>query len=236
MIGLILVSLLISGSGTDMSVQSDSMPITSTPIGDHGLISWNGYPIDGEISPGLWVKTDPLPGESYSIRGGRMDAYILGGSRWYTNKVNFTATDQLTYDATIYGMNMWGSTRAPIGDVLLDPSASKDVYDKKSTVGLLNLQSGALGWTRTYYAYNNGVYINVESDISLNSQYLDNIMDVHWGTVTGHELGHSWGLGDIYGVAQFKDDTDQLMHYYIGPKTSIHNGDRVGVNLLYGGS
>ena len=46
-------------------------------------------------------------------------------------------------------------------------------------------------------------------------------------------MGHTLGLGDLYGLTQFKYDTNQVMHYYTGVKRTLGNGDKTGVWKLY---
>ena len=92
-----------------------------------------------------------------------------------------------------------------------------------------------LAYTRTYSS--SGVAI--ESDVVYNS-------NVNWATdgvnkydvqaVAIHELGHTIRLADIYGVAQFGSDTDEMMHYYAGPRRSLGPGESNRCPALYGPS
>jgi hypothetical protein len=55
-------------------------------------------------------------------------------------------------------------------------------------------------------------------------------------SVALHEMGHTIGLGDLYGKPAYSGDTDQVMHYYTGVKHELGVGDRTGAQKLYGGS
>ena len=77
----------------------------------------------------------------------------------------------------------------------------------------------------------------MESDINMNTAYSwsttgsGSKIDVQ--SVVLHEMGHSIGLGDLYGKAQFASDKRQVMHYYTGVKRTLGNGDATGVWTLY---
>jgi hypothetical protein len=53
-------------------------------------------------------------------------------------------------------------------------------------------------------------------------------------SVVLHELGHSIGLGDLYGKSQFATDKRQVMHGYNGLKRTLGNGDKTGIWAMYG--
>ncbi|HUS75805.1 MAG TPA: matrixin family metalloprotease [Methanothrix sp.] len=118
--------------------------------------------------------------------------------------------------------------------VTLDPGANVDTYDNKNVHAWASI-SGGLAYARTY-SYSGMV---IESDVVYNS-------NVNWATngvnnydvqaVATHELGHTIGLADLYGIAQFDSDRDEIMHYYAGPRHSLGPGDRAGVQALYGPS
>jgi len=118
--------------------------------------------------------------------------------------------------------------------VTLDPGAKVDAQDNKNVHAWASI-SGGLAYTRTY-AYSG---VAVESDVVYNSNAnwaTDGVNNYDVQAVATHELGHTIGLADLYGKAQFESDTDEMMHYYAGPRRSLGPGDRAGVQALYGPS
>ena len=118
--------------------------------------------------------------------------------------------------------------------VTLDPGANVDARDNRNVHAWAPI-SGGLAYTRTY-SYSG---VAVESDVVYNSNvnwFTDGVNKYDVQAVAIHELGHTVGLADIYGVAQFGSDTDEMMHYYAGPRRNLGPGDRAGVQALYGPS
>ena len=124
---------------------------------------------------------------------------------------------------------------------LVTPSSTVkvDTYDGKNTVAWKPFGAGALAYARTWYRGTkvDGYYSALESDINMNTAYSwsttgsGSKIDVQ--SVVLHEMGHSIGLGDLYGKAQFANDKRQVMHYYTGVKRTLGNGDATGVWTLY---
>jgi hypothetical protein len=74
-----------------------------------------------------------------------------------------------------------------------------------------------------------GYYSAIESDLSFNTKYgwsTSGTKNYDVQTTALHELGHTIGLGDLYGKSQFSGDTRQIMHYYTGVKTTLETATR----------
>ena len=83
-----------------------------------------------------------------------------------------------------------------------------------------------------------GIISSIDSDLVFNMDYSWRT-DGSWNgvdvqTAALHEMGHTLGLGDIYGKPVFKYDTRQVMHYYTDVKRTLGNGDMTGIWKLYG--
>lgn len=113
----------------------------------------------------------------------------------------------------------------------------------------LSLAPSALAYSRTRYGSPkvDGYYTVYESDVSYNTRYSwttdlntagnNNgiIFDVQ--TVALHELGHTLGLGDLYTLPSTdprRGDYSQIMNSYNDPQRWLGNGDKAGIQKLYG--
>jgi hypothetical protein len=198
-----------------------------------------------------------LTGPATTATGGRSSAYTLLGYRWNTKDPQLKWA--LKDDAYITGeglsasnvkraieaaSNTWdaGTNQNLFADTnLVTPSSTVkvDTYDGKNTVAWKPFGAGALAYARTWYRGTkvDGYYSALESDINMNTAYSwsttgsGSKIDVQ--SVVLHEMGHSIGLGDLYGKAQFANDKRQVMHYYTGVKRTLGNGDATGVWTLY---
>jgi len=135
-----------------------------------------------------------------------------------------------------------------------DPFTSTPVSDGYSVNGWWSLGSSYLGIARWWSngQLSDGYYSITEADIWYNK---DKQWTVDWNTAVGngfvydlqsvatHELGHSIGMGDIYSTAYGgtlpssdprTSDFEQVMNVYDGPQRTLGNGDRTGVQKLYG--
>ncbi len=188
--------------------------------------------------------------------GGRKEAYVLGGWRW--NAANPNIKLYVKNDANLKGENLnpdavknavgaaaetWDAvTNKELFDniVGLSTTVNTDTRDNTNVVAWKYLSDApnALAYTRTWYNLNKvgGYYSATESDVSLNTKYGWSTSGGHYDVQTTvlHELGHTIGLGDLYGKSQFTGDTRQVMHYYTGIKRTLGNGDKNGAWLLYG--
>jgi predicted SprT family Zn-dependent metalloprotease len=93
-------------------------------------------------------------------------------------------------------------------------------------------------WYKTQGIPVGTMYPILESDMTFNSNLkwtaTGEAGKLDFQSVVLHELGHTIGLGDLYGRAEFSTDTCQVMHYYTGVKRTLGNGDATGVWKLYG--
>jgi len=242
-------SMQIIGSG-DISMSVDGL--SNDGSGSFGLGAANTR--KGTVSSDTSAL---LTGPATTATGGRSSANTLLGYRWNTKDPQLKWA--LKNDAYITGeglsasnvksaieaaSNTWdaGTNQNLFADtnlVTLSPTVKADTYDSKNTVAWKPFGAGALAYARTWYRGTKvgGYYSAAESDINMNTAYSwsttgsGSKIDVQ--SVVLHEMGHSIGLGDLYGKAQFASDKRQVMHYYTGVKRTLGNGDATGVWTLY---
>jgi hypothetical protein len=242
-------SMQIIGSG-DISMSVDGL--SNGGSGSFGLGAANT--MKGTISSDTSAL---LTGPATTATGGRSSAYTVLGYRW--NQKDPQLKWALKNDAYMTGeglsasnvkraieaaSNTWdaGTNQNLFADtnlVTLSPSVKADTYDGKNTVAWKPFGAGALAYARTWYRGTKvgGYYSALESDINMNTGYSwsttgsGSKIDVQ--SVALHEMGHSIGLGDLYGKSQFANDKRQVMHYYTGVKRTLGNGDATGVWTLY---
>jgi hypothetical protein len=91
-------------------------------------------------------------------------------------------------------------------------------------------------WYKTQGIPVGQMYPILESDMTFNSNLkwttTGEAGKLDFQSVVLHELGHTIGLGDIYGRPI--NDGKQVMGYYTGVRRSLGNGDATGVWKLYG--
>jgi hypothetical protein len=133
------------------------------------------------------------------------------------------------------------------------PSSGQEVSDGYSVNGWKNLGNSYLGLNRWWSNGQkvNGYYSLTETDTWYNLNYAwttdlataqsTNKIDLQ--SVATHELGHGIGMDDIYsteygGTLPPSDprtqDFQQVMNVYDGPQRTLGNGDKTGVQQLYG--
>jgi hypothetical protein len=171
------------------------------------------------------------------------DAYLRNEGLNPTNVQGAIAAAANTWDAAT-NQNLFADTNL----VTVSSSVKADVYDAKNVAAWKAMTgTSALAYSRTWYSsnkMNTNYYSALESDLVFNTGYswkttgIDGTMyqggplDVQ--TVALHELGHTIGLGDLYGKSQFVNDKRQVMHYYDRIKRTLGNGDKTGAWTLYG--
>lgn len=233
-------------------------------LGDFGVSTVNMEKKSGGNAGGgtplyqLPENNDPYGGrkEAYLLTGWRWNQrdpqikfYLKDDSNLKNEKLDPAAVKTAleaaanTWDAAT-NQNLFSDT-----GVTVSTAVNSDIYDRKNVAAWKYLSSApsALAYSRTWYSYSKvgGYYSAVESDLSFNTRYAwsttgkdgtpnyyGNPIDVQ--SVALHELGHTIGLGDLYGKSQYASDTRQSMHYYDRVKRTLGNGDKTGAWLLYG--
>lgn len=211
---------------------------------------------DGTIKSLGTVQTGP----AISATGGNAAAYILMGRKWTQKdpQIIMSLKDDALLAAT--GMsktNVLGAVTAATNtwddatnqNLFSDSGASLTTtanwkYDGVNNMAFTPYATGcsalaATGvWYKTQGIPAGQMYPIVESDMTFNSNLkwtaTGEAGKLDFQSVVLHELGHTIGLGDIYGRAEFSADTRQVMHYYTGVKRTLGNGDATGVWKLYG--
>lgn len=240
----------ISSAGQDVSITADGMEVASK----------SGDLIMGTDM--LMERGTLLAGPDYTEDGGRVDAYRLLGYRWNTknpelkwvlkNDAILAAEGLSTTDiknAMEAAANSWdeASSQNLFADsnmVTLDPTVAPDKFNKINTISWQPFQTkcNVIAYARTYYYGNrrvDGYGTAIESDLVFNADKKwrvdsSNSKDIDVQSVALHEMGHTLGLADIYGIEQYRYDTDQVMHYYSHEKRKLGNGDKTAIWKLYG--
>jgi len=224
------------------------------PKGELGTFGLNAINVEKQEPTSTVLNQLP----TYTSDGGRKEAYVLAGWRWNqaAPNIKFYVKDDAnlrneglnpTSVAAAVGAaaNTWdaaaGKELFSDSGVTVSSTVKADTYDKTNVAAWKYLSSApsALAYSRTWYSLNKQgtpYYSALESDLSFNTRYGWSTSGSNYDvqTVALHELGHTIGLGDLYGKSQFSKDTRQIMHYYTGVKRTLGNGDKNGAWILYG--
>jgi hypothetical protein len=204
-------------------------------------------------------KATGLTAPVYDKNGGNASAYYLMGRVWKAPGI-LPVVMSLKDDAILAATGMAkDKVLGAIGAACAEwnrctsgkPFSEKAVLTTKQNWKYDGVNNGAfqpggatcsaLAWTGCWYKTQGipvgTMYPLMESDMVFNSNLkwgLGEVGKLDFQSVVLHELGHTLGLGDLYGKAAFKADTQQVMHYYTGVKRVLGNGDAAGVWRLYG--
>ncbi len=193
-------------------------------------------------------------------------SYTLTGWRWnrgtpitiYLKNDGNLASEGLNSNNAKNAISVAASTwdsytqKSLFSQVILDSKKNTDnPYDGVNVHAFKYLSDvpSALAYSRTRYGYPkvDGYYTVFESDVSYNTRYswttdwqtaVNNngkIFDLQ--TVALHELGHTFGLGDLYTLPSTdprRGDYYQIMNSYNDPQRTLGAGDIAGIRKLYG--
>jgi hypothetical protein len=196
-----------------------------------------------------------LPAPVYDPNGGRPDAYLLMGRMWKAPGVlpvimslkddsNLAATGMdkaKVLAATGAACSEWNrcTSGKPFNEKAALTTSPNWKLDGCNNIAFQPATCTALAWTGVWYKTQNipigQMYPIKESDMTFNSRLkwgLGEAGKLDFQSVALHELGHTLGLGDLYGRAI--NDGKQIMGYYTGVRRTLGNGDSNGVWHLYG--
>ena len=197
-----------------------------------------------------------LTGYRWNTRDPQIKLYLKDDANLANERLSAAATKSAlekaanTWDAATNQNLFLDNDASGKQTVTVSSAVNADVYDGKNVVawkGFASNMNSALAYSRTWYNTNkiDGYNSALESDLSFNTRYswsttgVDGTMNKYGSpidveSVALHELGHTIGLGDLYGKSQFAGDTRQVMHYYDRIKRTLGNGDKTAAWMLYG--
>lgn len=200
--------------------------IVATPPGKSTSFALSSYKIDQSKPLQLYLKTD---------------------SNFLAEKLDPTAANQ----AIALAASTWdyytqpGTNNLFQPTVINDPNVAADTVDGLSVHAFMPISSSYIAYTRTYWDSNGNV---IESDVTYNTK---STWTTDWTTAKNkkatdlqsialHELGHSCGLKDLYGLPSGdarKGDLSQTMNYANSknyPRHYLGAGDIKGIQTKYG--
>jgi hypothetical protein len=231
---------------------------SSGDLGGFGMLAANGEKSRAGRDNQLSASVNGLEGDpnSYKLAGWRWadnpniqlyvksDRYLSGERLTSSEAKNAISAAAETWDDAT-GQELFND------NVIVSSRLNTDRYDYKNVHAWKYIPSSALAYARTYYypsrlvvgADGKSYYKAVESDVCYNTRYSwstsgtdgtpyrGGAIDVQ--TVALHELGHTAGLGDIYGT-ELAADSSQIMNLYNDIQRTLGAGDTEGIQKLYG--
>lgn len=250
-------------SGGDVLMKLDGLfEASSNKLGDFGMVAVNNEKSNaprGGTNPDSTTSSlalnDP---NSYKLAGWRwtdspnIQLYVKTDTNLAREGLSSTQAKTAisgaaeTWDAAVSKQYLFND------NVITSSKLNTDRYDGKNVHAWKPISSSALAYARTYYYTNQFVtgadgksyYRAIESDVCYNTGFKwstsgtpgtvytsGSPIDVQ--TVALHELGHTLGLGDIYGT-DLAWDTSQIMNSYNDVQRTLGAGDITGIQKLYG--
>jgi hypothetical protein len=238
--------------GFNMRPEGELVKVTESEENDLGMATQLGEITQFDV-PGL---TGPV----YAAGGGSNSAYILMGRKWVQKDPQvtmFLKDDALLAATGMAKTNALGAATAATNtwddatnqNLFSDSGVALTTTENWKIDGVNNMAFipyapgcsalAATGvWYKTQGIAAGQMYPIVESDMTFNSNLkwttTGEAGKLDFQSVVLHELGHTIGLGDIYGRAI--NDGKQVMGYYTGVRRSLGNGDSTGVWTIYDGN
>ncbi len=198
-----------------------------------------------EIETGYGKPSGTPGGKPDRTDGGKPGDYKLMGVKWETLSLTLYVEDAKMVDAIWLSASEWDSnTIAALvtevvtdNDITIFDEIESKTSDGRNELVMADLDQGVIAICYTWYDSITGEII--QFDIAFNTDYLwgdaeinPDLMDLQ--NIATHELGHGFGLADIYK----RKLSDLTMYGYSGAghidKRTLEQGDIDGIQALYG--
>ena len=164
-------------------------------------------------SPLFWVGTVLFLIALNAVLSPDARAYTLEGCKWqYPLDVTYADNIYFPIDRKAFTLSVgnWNATAAAVR--LRPPLAGQHV-----DVVAFSTNDSNVSWDGlTYYTCNSGFFSNtISTNIEINHYYTKNYPPLEIESVTGHELGHSLGLGHHQGPYLMDYTTERFINWGI---------------------